>query len=259
MSKGVERAGRFIAVGATGAALLGLGYIATTWYRYGRSRPMPGGAHDSLLDRFMPSCEVAERHETAVQAPASVTYAAARALDLQQSPLIRAIFAGRELLMRSKPLQPRKSTSFLTEVLELGWGILAEEPGRELVMGAVTQPWEANVVFRSLPPEAFAEYQEPGYAKIVWTLVAEPRGPESSVFRTETRVATTDPRSRARFRRYWSVFSPGILLIRRETLRLVKRAAERQSEQNALRISSDVVAEDLHIATDKQTAALTQP
>jgi hypothetical protein len=239
-------------VGALTVALLELGYFARTWYRYGRSRRE--GPSDPLLDRFMPSYEVAEWHETVVHAPASITYAAAKALDLRQSPLIRAIFAGRELFMRSKPATRPKSGSFLTEVLELGWGILVEEPGHELVMGAVTQPWKANVKFRSLPPETFAEYQEPGYAKIVWTLAVEPRGPESSVFRTETRVATTDPGSRARFRRYWSVFSPGILLIRRETLRLVKHEAERQSGQNALRISSDVVAEDLHIATDKETA-----
>jgi hypothetical protein len=231
MGKALGRAGNIIGGGVTAAAMLALGYIATTWYRYGRARP--NGARDSLLDRFMPSYEVAERHETVVHAPASVTYAAARALDLQRSAVIRAIFGGRELFMGSKPAPWPKSGSFLTEVLELGWGILAEEPGRELVMGAVTQPWEANVEFRSLAPDAFAGYEEPGYAKIVWTLAVEPRGPESSVFRTETRVATTDPTSRERFRRYWSVFSPGILLIRRETLRLVKRAAERQVQNGA--------------------------
>jgi hypothetical protein len=58
--------------------------------------------------------------------------------------------------------------------------------------------------------------------------VVEPREAGHSLFRTETRVATTDPESRARFRRYWSVFSPGILVIRWEALRLVRRAAERQ-------------------------------
>ena len=52
-------------------------------------------------------------------------------------------------------------------------------------------------------------------------------GEKASIFSTETRVVTTDPESRSRFRRYWSVFSPGILLIRYETLRLVRREAER--------------------------------
>jgi hypothetical protein len=181
---------------------------------------------DALLDRFMPSYDVAKRHETVVRAPAPVTWDVARALDLHKSALIHALFAGRELLMRATPPKVVEPRPFIAEALELGWRILAEEPGHELVMGAVTRPWEANVTFRGLDPEAFAGFQEPGYAKIVWTIAVEPLDSERCAFRTETRVATTDPQSRARFKRYWLVFSPGILLIRRETLRLVKRAAE---------------------------------
>jgi hypothetical protein len=181
-----------------------------------------------MLDRFMPDYEVAERHETRVRAPASVTWDAARALDLNRSPVIRAIFAGRELALRSARTVTTQPGTFLEQVLGLGWAILAEEPGRELILGTVTKPWEPNVRFRRLAPEAFAAFEEPGYAKIVWTLVVEPREAGHSLFRTETRVATTDPESRARFRRYWSVFSPGILVIRWEALRLVRRAAERQ-------------------------------
>ena len=218
-----QRSRRLVGLGL-GATVLGLGYLATAWYRYGRGEPPR--PRDVLLDRFLPRFEVAERHEVLVRAPAPVTWAAAQSLDLRQSALIRAIFAGRELLMRADAPATPQAERFLDEVLRLGWGILAEEPGRALVMGAVTRPWEANVRFRGLPPDAFAAFEEPGYAKIAWTFAVEPAGPDRSVFRTETRVATTDPDSRARFRRYWTVFSPGILLIRREALRLVKRAAE---------------------------------
>jgi hypothetical protein len=55
----------------------------------------------------------------------------------------------------------------------LGWGVLAEVPGGEIVMGAVTKPWTANPVFRALPPDAFATFDEPDYVKIVWTLRAD--------------------------------------------------------------------------------------
>lgn len=54
------------------------------------------------------------------------------------------------------------------------------------------------------------------------------RGATESIFTIETRVATTDPASRARFRRYWAFFSPGIVLIRLASLPLVKRDAERR-------------------------------
>jgi hypothetical protein len=224
MNKALERTGRATGAAALAAGLLAVGYVATTWHRYGRpSRPSPA---DPMLDHFMPDYEVAERHETRVRAPAQDTWKAARALDLNRSPVIRAIFAGRELALRSARTRSTRPGSFLEEVLGLGWRILAEEPGHELILGAVTKPWEANVRFRGLAPEAFARFQEPGYAKIAWTLVVEPRDAGHSLFRTETRVATTDPQSRARFRRYWSVFSPGIRVIRWETLRLVRRAAE---------------------------------
>ena len=49
----------------------------------------------------------------------------------------------------------------LALVKTLGWGVLAEIPGREIVMGAVTQPWMADVVFRPLPPGEFAAFHEP--------------------------------------------------------------------------------------------------
>jgi hypothetical protein len=214
-----------IAGGAVAALLAGVGYGAVTWYRYGRAARSGDG--DELLDRFMPDCEVREHHEVRVAAPAAVTFAAARELELQRSPLIRGIFRARELMMGATAVRGRPpQRPFLEEVLSLGWRILAEEPGRQIIVGAVTQPWQADVVFRRVPPEEFAAFDQAGYVKIAWTLDATPLGPRDSVFRTETRAMATDPESRARFRRYWTVVSPGIRLIRRETLRLVKREAE---------------------------------
>jgi len=112
----------------------------------------------------------------------------------------------------------------------MGWGILAEIPNREIALGAVTKPWEANVVFRSIPAEDFASFCEPGYVKIAWTISAESAGGAESVAWTETRVATTDAEARAKFRVYWSFLSPGILLIRWALLRQVRRDSERRHQ-----------------------------
>ena len=68
----------------------------------------------------------------------------------------------------------------------------------------------------------------PGYAKIAWTLRVDPITAAESVARTETRVLTTDAAARAKFRWYWSFASPGVVLIRRVLLRLVKADAERR-------------------------------
>lgn len=212
-----------IATGALAGSLGWAGYAAVAWLGYGRlqvdRRP------DALLDRYQPAYEVAERHEIRVAAPANVAYAAVCAMDLQRSPVVRAIFRGREVLLRA-PHGSDSAGSILTQTLRLGWGVLDEVPGREIVVGAVTKPWEPQVVFRALPRERFAAFDSAGYAKIVWTLAAEPLDDSTSLVSTTTRVRTTDAESRRRFRRYWSIFSPGILLIRRSTLPIVRADAE---------------------------------
>lgn len=224
------RKGTALAGSAAAAALAATAYGARTWYRYGRrSRGSDG---EELLDEFMPRFDVVERHQIEVHAEAEVTYASARELDLHHSPLARGLFRARQLFMGGRVAPASEQGSFLDEVQALGWRVLAEDHGRELIMGAVTQPWVADVVFRGVAPEEFAAFQEPNYVKIAWTLGASPLADGHSVFRTETRAIATDPAARARFRRYWTLASPGILLIRWEMLRLVKREAERRAARS---------------------------
>ena len=90
-------------------------------------------------------------------------------------------------------------------------------------MGAVTQPWLPNPVFRGLPPEEFAAFAEPGYVKIIWNLRADPIAPVHSIARTETRAVATDRKARVAFRRYWPFVSPGVWLIRELGLHLSRR------------------------------------
>jgi hypothetical protein len=229
MKKQLAFAGRLAAAGVGLAAASYAAYAGTTWLRYGR---VNGGVadetHDALPDRFMPIYEVAERHHVRVDAPAEVTFKAAAEMYLEQSPIVRWMFRAREWAMGSHPASRNDVAPFLTRMRDIGWGVLAEVPGREIVMGAVTQPWMADVVFRPLPPEEFAAFQEPDYVKIVWTLRADPVGPEASIFRTETRVVSTDPAARRKFRRYWAFASPGIILIRWALLGPLKSEAERR-------------------------------
>lgn len=216
------------AAGAAGA--LAGGYAAlvcAAWLRYGRPPQPRPEEHDPLLDTFMPRYDVAERHHVQVHAPAAVVLDAAKAARLESSPLVRAIFRVREIVLRASPGPRRPLQGLLDDTLSLGWGVLAEVPGREIVVGAVTQPWLADVVFRALPPDQFRALAEPGYVKIIWTLRADPAGADHTVFRTETRVATTDHSARQRFRWYWARFSPGIVLIRRAMMAALKREAER--------------------------------
>jgi hypothetical protein len=214
------------ALGLAAAAYSAL--VGATWYRYGRARAAEGDAADPLLDRFMPEYDVAERHHVRVAAPPEITLSAAAEADLQRSAIVRGIFKTREMVLGATPGQATRPRGLLAETQSLGWRVLAERPGREIVVGAVTRPWMADVAFRGLEPDAFRAFEEPGYVKIAWTLRADPAG-SGSIFRTETRVATTDSAARARFRWYWARFSPGIVLIRRILLADLKAAAERRT------------------------------
>jgi hypothetical protein len=210
------------------------GYVAITYLRFARrSREAHGNPQ---LDQLMPQYEVRERHAVSVSAPAEIAFSAARGVSFQDSRIARTIFALRALperLRGAHRAQPARRP-LLEEVTVLGWRELVEAPGRQVIMGAVAQPWKQEVLFRGLPADEFVAFREPGYAKIAWTLEVEPAGSSSSVFVTETRVMTTDPVSRERFRRYWAFLSPGILIIRYEMLRLVKAKAERMFATRSL-------------------------
>jgi hypothetical protein len=184
---------------------------------------MPG-----LIDEFIPESDIAESHATVVNAPADVVFDAARELYFQSVPLIRAIFWLREKLLGASPAPVNRPKGIVAETTSLGWRPLAERPHRELVMGAVTQPWLADVVFRPVEPERFRAFAEPDLVKIAWTLEVEPIDATHARFRSQTRVLATDDEARRKFRRYWRWAGNGIVLIRWLMLPAVQREAERR-------------------------------
>jgi len=233
--------GRIIA-GST--ALLATAYASCaglTWLPYGTKKRWSRGEElDSLLDLYIPDHEVVERHQLAVAAPAEVAFSAACEMDASKWRTTRAIFKCRELVLRcivgnrSSEEKAVGADALPKELLEsmkaIGWGLLAEIPGHEIVLGAITRPWVPNPIFEAVPPEQFASFKEPGYVKIAWMIRTDPVCATKSIARTETRATATDPVARRKFRRYWSLFAPGIVLIRRILLRGVKSEAERRAQ-----------------------------
>jgi hypothetical protein len=215
-------------VGTAAAVTLYAAYVSVAWFRYGRVLLSRSEKRDALLDGFMPTYEIREHHDIRVAAPADVTLAVARNLDVLDLPVVRALVKGRELIIGATPDRQPRPHALIAEMQSIGWGMLTEIPDREIVMGAVTRPWNANVIFRAVPPGEFSSFNEPGYVKIVWTLRADPVDSGQSVFSTETRAVATDSIARSKFRTYWSFLSPGIVLIRMAAVRAVRAEAERQ-------------------------------
>jgi hypothetical protein len=226
----VRTAAKWLAgAAAVGAAVYGT-QAGAAWLRYGiPNREDPSSEDkDLILNALMPGYEIVERHSIAVDAPFDITFQTACEIDLEDSRLSRAVFRARERLLGTTPRDNLLPRGILAQTKALGWATLAEVPHHEIVMGAVTQPWLADVVFRGLPLDEFLAFDDPAYVKIVWTLRADRVTATTSVFRTETRALACGPEARAKFRRYWSLVSPGIALIRLTLLKPVKQEAERR-------------------------------
>ena len=181
-----------------------------------------------ILDAFIPSPDVQERHSTLVKAPADLVLDVACNTDMQSIPAVRAIFWLRTKLLRAKEPPPARGAGVVESTRSYGWGVLVDEPGRAYASGAACQPWEADVVFSAIPPEDFAAYAEADHVKIAWSLEVEAIEPSVTRLSTETRVVATDEQARAKFRRYWRVFKLGIVLIRWLLLSAARRDAERR-------------------------------
>ena len=188
----------------------------------------PKYAISDLLDTLIPNPAMRHRHQTVVRAPAALTLETARTFDLRSSPLVRAIFRLRAMILGAKSPGTDWSRGFVEVLLQMGWGILAEEKDRWLVAGTVCQPWLADVFMSPIPPDRFAGFSEPGQVKIIWTMEADPLDDARCRFSTETRAVGTDAEAQTRFRRYYRRFGVGMVLVRWLLLPAVRREAERR-------------------------------
>jgi hypothetical protein len=180
------------------------------------------------IDRFMPDADVRKRHDVVVHAPAALVLETARTFDMLSMPPVRAIFWLRARILGAKVSVRSWARGLIEEARGMGWEVLAEEDGRFIVMGAVCQPWVADVVFTPIPPAEFAAASPPDRVKIVWTLEVVALSETVTRLATETRAKATDAQARARFRRYWRRFGAGIVMTRWLLLPAVRRRAERR-------------------------------
>jgi hypothetical protein len=206
----------------------------------------PAGA-PLLLDGALPEFGFSRLECVALAAAPPVAYEAARGLDLLtiRSPLLNAAMSARglpeRLRGRSMPTPPSLRVADLFDTTGEAWEgqpwvALGENPGRELVFGAVGKPWRASIEWRRVEPEHFTSFDEAGWAKMAAAFVVHPYGTRRSLLTYEARTACTDPASTARFSRYWTLVSPGVGVVLRGTLRAVKAAAEQGSRPAGARV-----------------------
>jgi hypothetical protein len=162
----------------------------------------------TLLSEVLPEFDIRTYRALELDAPPQRVWTALHETTLGDMPLVRMLF-------RLRGLPATRDRGLLD--LE-GFQRVAEDPRRELVVGAVGKPWTVRGGLRR--DVDVSTFGEPGYARMALNVLFDGR-----TLSTETRVQLTDPRSRARFRRYWLVVGPFSSLIRRAWLRAIARRA----------------------------------
>lgn len=110
--------------------------------------------------------------------------------------------------------------------------LLAENPQREIVLGAIGQFWKPFAPpLRLADAQEFLRFDRLGYAKAAMSMPLERSDSDRHIFvRTETRVLVLGSSSRWKMRAYWLLIRLGSGLIRRMWLQAVKRRAERLNQ-----------------------------
>jgi len=184
--------------------------------------PVPVARTLTLLDRVLPEFDFGHRHALVVDAPAARVAEAAETYRLATdgSAVVR-------LLFRLRGLAPSRAT-LRAAAVAMGFTVLAEEPGREMVLGVAGRFWalreRANLI-RLRDAEAFIGFDRPGQAKAAMSLRFEPLGDGRTCLGTETRVKCVDAGAYRRFRLYWALIGPASAAIRCDLLRAIRRRA----------------------------------
>lgn len=186
-----------------------------------------------LIESFAPHPDARESHTIEIAASPETVYRALWTADLGGSSVIKGLMALRSLPemvlrpgQRRRPPQKVTLHTLIEAGIEAGFGRLAEEPGREIVLGIAGRFWRPMGNILPFTPENFQGPVPPGVARAVWNFLVQEVSPERTLLSTETRVVCGDTVSRWKFRAYWAVIKPFSGLIRRIMLRAVRRACE---------------------------------
>ena len=180
-----------------------------------------------LIDTFAPAWDAREIHRIQIAASRDAVYRALRTTDLHDSRVIRWLVALRALprLLRRRNGVRRLQTVGLDTMLKGSFGLLAEDPGREIVIGITGRFWRPIDNILPFDKRDFEGAVAPGYARGIWNFSIEQDAAGVTTLSTETRVMCGDRASRTKFRAYWLIVRPFSGLIRTLILRAVRKHA----------------------------------
>lgn len=183
----------------------------------------------SALDRLIPAPRLAEIDRVDLDAPPDAVWARLRHGALGESRLTRLLFALRTIASRGhagdRPPGVVRIDDLVSSPEAPGFQVLADEPPREVAVGAIGQVWKPNIPFVHVADAAaFAAFATPDYVKVAWSLRLQPRERGGTHVDLEVRVTATSAKAWRRFRPYFMLIGPFSRGIRRSLLKKLKAA-----------------------------------
>ncbi|WP_020578538.1 hypothetical protein [Actinopolymorpha alba] len=242
-----------------------------------RAASKPSAAPDRVMDRVLPAPRVVEVDSVDLAMSLEDAWELIRHGEiLEQSPFVRGVFAIRRLPARFRSLRPSRGgganqgeeqprhriDDLLAAPGRPGFHILAEDPPREVVAGAVARVRGNRMRFLDIPSaDTFRTFDEPDSVKLAWAIRLVPFGPETTRVTMEVRVDASDEEAWRAFRRYLRMFGSTSRMVRRQLLAGLERehgtrereeAAGRAAAERALP-GDELLPDADHVVTEKIT------
>ncbi|MFV2039441.1 MAG: hypothetical protein ACC660_04285 [Acidimicrobiales bacterium] len=180
------------------------------------------------IETYAHSPDAVERHSIKIHADRETVYEALWNADLDAAHVVTALMYLRSLPKRLSSGAPNLESSgplTLQSMIGKGFGLIAEDPGHELLLGVEGRFWRLADNFTTFERSHYEAPVPAGLARAIWSFeLREFDGVVELV--TETRVTCGDPASRRTFLRYWRFVRPWSGLIRHVILRAIRRQAQ---------------------------------
>lgn len=170
------------------------------------------------IQRYLPNPRHTETHRIFVKASPADAWQAARNFDGADIPWVRLLFAFRELASTSAhahTLGARTPISInaIATNNDAGFKVLYENPGKEVVVGAIGQFWHLDIPFADIPENGFADFNEKGWGKVAWAITVEPYF-DGATIAFELRTTATDDLAWEKLGLYYDIIGIASKLIR---------------------------------------------
>ncbi len=190
-------------------------------------------APPSALDRFLPEFDRSAVEQVAVDADPATTFAAIGTADLGSDLALDVVGSLRSLPERiahwrlgieEPPREPRTFDRLFGD--DADWIRLADDPGRERLVGLVARVSFDERRLEHVRAEEFAGFAAAGFVKIAVSLTTRASGDRGTLLACEVRARATDDDTRSTLGRAWPLAGGALHLLLGRALGAIRAEAE---------------------------------